>query len=88
MQDKRKAGYTYMFNFRIITTTDGNQIIDRNLKTPYNALTPTQMLEYMEMDNSLAFMDRMERKAKQKAEHMWKLAKNPLYKMACMVGLI
>lgn len=59
MQDKRKAGYTYMFNFRIFTTADGNQIIDRNLKTPYEALTPMQMMEYMEMDNSLAFMDRM-----------------------------
>lgn len=88
MQDKRKAGYTYMFNFRIITTTDVNQIIDRNLKTPYNALTLTQMLEYTEMDNRLLIMDRMERKERQKAEHMRKLAKNPLYKIACMVGLI
>ena len=87
MQDKRKAEYTYMFNFRIITTADGNQIIDRNLKTPYDALTPTQMMEYMEMDNSLAFMDRMERKAKQKAEHMRKVAKNPFYRLACMCGI-
>ena len=55
-----------MFNFRIITTADGNQIIDRNLKTPYNALTPTQMLEYTELDNQMAFMDRMERKANRK----------------------
>ena len=47
-----------MFNFRIIDTVDGNQIIDRQLKTPYNALTPTQMVEYMEMDNQLAYMDR------------------------------
>lgn len=77
-----------MFNFRIINTADGNQIIDRNLKTPYEALTPLQMVEYTEMDNRLLIMDRMERKAKQKAEHMRKLAKNPLYKMACMVGLI
>lgn len=77
-----------MFNFRIIDTADGNQIIDRNLKTPYDALTPTQMMEYMEMDNSLAFMDRMERKAKQKAEHMKKVARNPFYRLACMVGLI
>lgn len=83
-----KAGYTYMFNFRIINTADGNQIIDRNLKTPYDALTPTQMMEYMEMDNSLAFMDRMERKAREKAEHMRKVVKNPFYRMACMVGLI
>ena len=77
-----------MFNFRIITTADGNQIIDRSLKTPYNALTPTQMLEYTEMDNSLAFMDRMERKARVKAEHMKKVARNPFYRLACMVGLI
>ena len=77
-----------MFNFRIITTADGNQIIDRSLKRPYNALTPTQMLEYTELDNQMAFMDRMEHKAKQKAERMRKLTKNPLYKMACMVGLI
>ena len=77
-----------MFNFRIIDTADGNQIIDRNLKTPYEALTPLQMVEYTEMDNRLLIMDRIERKAKQEAEHMRKLAKNPLYKMACMVGLM
>lgn len=88
MQDKRKAGYTYMFNFRIINTADGNQIIDRNLKTLYDALTPIQMMEYMEMDNSLAFMDRMERKAREKAEHMKKVARNPFYRLACMVGLM
>lgn len=88
MQDKRKAGYTYMFNFRIITTADGNQIIDRNLKTPYDALTPMQMMEYMEMDNSLAFMDRMERNERQKAEHMRKVARNPFYKLACLIGLM
>lgn len=77
-----------MFNFRIITTADGNQIINRNLKTPYNALTPTQMMEYTELDNQMEFMDRMERKVKQKADHMRKLAKNPLYKIACIFGLI
>lgn len=90
MQDKRKAGRNKMdmFNFRIITMTDGNQIIDRDLKTPYNALTPTQILEYMEMDNRLLIMDRMERKERQKAEHMRKVARNPFYRLACMVGLI
>lgn len=88
MQDKRKAGYTYMFNFRIINTADGNQIIDRSLKTPYNALTPTQMLEYTELDNQMLFMDRMERKAREKAEYMRRVARNPFYRLACMVGLI
>ena len=76
-----------MFEFRIIDTADGNQIIDRNLKTPYNTLTPLQMLEYLEMDNQLAIMDRIERKAKQKAEHMRKVARNPLYRIACICGL-
>ena len=88
MQDKRKAGYTYMFNFRIIDTVDGNQIIDRNLRTPYDALTPLQMVEYTEMDNRLLIMDRMERKKRQKAEHMRKVARNPFYRLACMVGLV
>ncbi|MEY8338201.1 hypothetical protein AALB16_09285 [Lachnospiraceae bacterium 62-35] len=53
-----------MFEFRIIDTPDGNQMIDRNLKIPYKALTPLQIVEYLEMDNRLAYMDRMERKEK------------------------
>lgn len=77
-----------MFNFRIIDTPDGNQIIDRNLKTPYNALTPLQMVEYLEMDNRLAYMDRMERKAKAEAERRRKIARNPIYKLACLCGLV
>ena len=76
-----------MFNFRIINAPDGNQIIDTTLKTPYSSLPPLQMVEYMEMDNQLAIMDRMERKAKQKAEHMQKVAKNPFYRLACMCGI-
>lgn len=77
-----------MFNFRIIDTVDGNQIIDRNLKTPYDALTPLQMVEYTEMDNRLLIMDRMERKEREKAEHMRRVARNPFYRLACMVGLM
>lgn len=77
-----------MFEFRIIDTPDGNQIIDRNLKTPYNALTPLQMVEYLEMDNRLAYMDRMKRQARAEAERRWKIARNPIYKMACLCGLV
>ena len=53
-----------MFDFRIINTADGNQIIDRQLKTPYSSLTPVQMLEYAEMEDRLAYMDRLEKKAR------------------------
>mgnify|MGYP001078497119 FL=1 len=37
------------FDFRIIETEMGDQIIDQNFKTPYNALTALQMEEYMDI---------------------------------------
>lgn len=55
-----------MFDFRIINLPDGNQVIDRTLKTPYEALTPVQMVEYTEMDNNMFRMDRMEQKRSKK----------------------
>lgn len=57
-----------MFNFRIINTPDGNQIIDRTLKTPYSALTPVQMMEYTEMDNQLAFMNRQKQRQRKQSQ--------------------
>jgi hypothetical protein len=77
-----------VFNFRIINLPDGNQIIDPSLKTPYNTLTPLQMVEYQEMDVQLAYMDRMERKAREEAKQRQKLARNPIYKMACLFGIV
>lgn len=77
-----------MFNFRLINTPDGNQIIDKTLKTPYDSLTPLQMLEYMEIDNQLSFMERLEKKRKREAEKQRKLAKNPLWKLACVCGIV
>lgn len=53
-----------MFNFRIIETADGNQIIDRSVQTPYNALDPVAFLEYTEMANQIYTMDRIRRKAR------------------------
>lgn len=76
-----------MFNFRLINTPDGNQIIDKTLKTPYDSLTPLQMLEYMEIDNQLSFMERLEKKQKREAERKRKL-KNPIYKIACVCGIM
>lgn len=77
-----------MFNFRLFNTADGNQIIDRILKTPYDSLTPLQMLEYMEIDNQLAFMERMEKKQRREAERQRKIAKNPIWKLACICGIL
>lgn len=77
-----------MFNFRIINTADGNQVIDRSLKTPCNALTPVQMVEYKEMDAQLLFMDRMEQKTRAEAERQKKHARNLFYRLACLCGLV
>lgn len=57
-----------MFEFRIINTPDGNQIIDHTLKTPYSSLTPMQMVEYTEMDNQLAFMDRQKQRQRKQSQ--------------------
>lgn len=76
-----------MFDFRLFNTPDGNQIIDKTLKTPYESLTPLQMLEYMEVDNQLSFMERLEKKRIKEAERNRKL-KNPIYKIACVCGIV
>jgi len=67
---------------------DGNQIIDRNLKTPYEALTPVQMVEYIEMDKQLVIMDKLERQAKREAEQRRKRAGNPFYRLYMRNGLM
>ena len=77
-----------MFNFRIIDTADGNQIIDTTLKTPYSSLTPIQMVEYTEVDNSLEYMKRMEHKQAREAERKQKFIYRFLYKIACVCGII
>lgn len=73
-----------MFNFRLINTPDGNQIIDTTLKTPYDSITPLQMEEYIEIDNQLAYMERMERKQKRESERKQKF----IYKLAYACGIM
>lgn len=77
-----------MFNFRIITCPDGTQVIDHSLKTPYSALTPIQMEEYMEMDIQIAIMERLKRKAKRESERKRVIRKNLFYKLASVYGLL
>ena len=77
-----------MFNFRLINTPDGNQIIDTTLKTPYSSLTPIQMVEYTEVDNSLEYMRRMERKQQREAERKRKFTYKLFHKVACICGIM
>ena len=77
-----------MFNFRLINTPDGNQIIDTTLKTPYDSITAVEMLEYMEVDARLEYMKRMERKQQREAERKQKPTYNFFHKIACACGII
>ena len=76
------------FNFRIINTPDGNQIIDETLKTPYTALNPVQMVEYTEVDSNLTYIRRLERQKRREAERQQKMSRNPFWKLACMCGIV
>ena len=76
-----------MYDFRITDMPDGNQVIDRNLKTSYNTLTPIQILEYDEMDTQLYIMDRMERRGVKRSARRRKFLRNVLRDIACQCGL-
>lgn len=77
-----------MFEFGIIICLDGTEIIDRGMITEYDELTPVQMIEYLEMDIQLELMDRMKRKERAEAERRRKIARNPVYRLACLCGLV
>lgn len=77
-----------MFDFRIIDTDDGNQVIRRDLKTPYSALTPMQYIEYTNMEVQLYISDRQKKKFQREAKRHRKLARNPFVRFACFCGLV
>lgn len=64
-----------MFDFRIIDTKDGNQVIRRDLKTPYDTLTLLQYIEYTNMEVQLYIADRQKKKFLKEVDR--KLARNP-----------
>lgn len=77
-----------MFNFRLINTKDGAQIIDTSLKTPYDSITAVEMLEYMEVEEKLEYMERIRRKKRKEAEQKRRIIHNPFWRFACFCGLI
>ena len=77
-----------MFEFRLINLSDGNQIIDTTLKTPYDSITPIEMMEYIEVDARLEYMERMERKQKREAERKQKFTYKLFHKVACACGIM
>lgn len=77
-----------MFDFRIIDQPDGTQVIDTTIKTPMESLTPEMQLEYMEVSKQVTYSKIILRRQRRKQEQKRRAAKNPLYKMACLCGLV
>ena len=75
-----------VFEFRIVNLSDDMQVIDRTLKTPYDALTPLKMEEYMQIDAQLDYMDRMKRR-KNREMRRRENSRGLLHKAACLFGL-
>ena len=76
------------FNFRIVKSDDGTEIIDRNRITPMASLTPIALIEYKRTENDLYFMDRQKRKQEREAERKRKFTYKFLHKLACACGII
>ena len=76
------------FNFRIIKSANGVEIIDRNLITPIAALTPIALIEYKRTENDLYFIDRQKRKQEREAERKRKFTYKLMHKVACMCGIM
>ena len=57
-----------MFNFRIIKISKDMDIIDNRQTTHEDHLSPTELLEYTELENSLYFFEHQEKK-KRKEEN-------------------
>lgn len=53
-----------MFDFAIIKLIDGTEIINPSMKTPFESLTPLQLMEYTEIDNRLFAMERQAKRNK------------------------
>lgn len=77
-----------MFGFRIITLSNGDQVIDRTLKTPYDSLALVEMIEYIEMDKQMAIMDSIRKRQQKEEKRRQKLERNPLWRFACFCGLV
>lgn len=77
-----------MFNFRIISMPNGDQIIDKSLKTPYDCLTAVQMVEYEEIHKEIEWIERQKRKVQKEAERKRKLTRNPFYRLVCFCEMI
>ena len=71
---------------QIINITAGIDVLDTN-KADNENLTPNELIELVEADRQLAWMDRMRRERKYKVREARKLKNSIAYKMCLLCGL-
>ena len=68
------------FNFKIITTADGNQIIDTTQETSCDSMSAVEMLDYLQVEESLYFVERQRKRMKIQNESILNRLKNTFRK--------
>ena len=77
-----------LFNFRLIDTGNGTQIIDRDLSTPLESLTPAQQVEYKQVESSLLYIDLQKKKKHREAERKRKITYRFINKIYCICNIM
>ncbi len=73
-----------MFKFRLIDMPNGLQIIDENLMTPYDSITPEQMIDYIRVEQAMEVIKIHKRNREIHNMERNKL-KTILFRIACML---
>ncbi len=78
------GGLKSMFKFRLIDMPNGLQIIDENLMTPYDSITPEQMIDYIRVEQAMEVIKIHKRNREIHNMERNKL-KTILFRIACML---
>ena len=65
-----------MFDFEIVRNDDGTEVIDRTGCTFYDELSPSELIDYNEVDDQLYAMEIAERKLRRSVLWKWYSAVN------------
>lgn len=74
------------FDFRIVKSEDGTEIVEPGIITLCSSLTPEKLIEYIEMDNQIACMKRMIKR--EKKEQRKSFIKNSFFKFTRMCSTL
>lgn len=77
-----------MFNFRIIKISKDIDVIDKKQTTHDEYLSPTELLDYTELENSLYFFERQERRKRKEESRKETKIHNILASLQTACGIL